>query len=208
MGYKPQNLKSSWDSMEHSIKEAVANSMAGSYLQGIPVCGDANSTSEAKFEKLCVKWYLTSVTLPIFHVHSNGVERHPYAFSGFARRVIRNAFEMRYRLLPYYYTVLNSDEPLLRGMFYEFSDEISMELEDQFMVGEAILVAPEFDEELSSVPVYFPNVSTWYDLWGGDVIIPSNESWLEIPTLESDVPMFLRGGFVLPIQEVLFILIT
>lgn len=201
-GFHAQNVESSWISMKNAFHKAVANSMAGSYIQSIPVCGDSNSTSEKNFEAMCLKWYLASISLPMFHVHSNFIERHPFAFSGFAKKAMKKAIETRYRLLPYYYTTLSYNEPLLRGMYYEFLDEDALDAADQFMVGEAVMIAPEFSDLQTSVNVYFPKNETWYDLWGGDEIIKSDTGWMEIPTVEAEIAMFLRAGFIVPIQEV------
>lgn len=207
IGHHLQNVITSWDGMKSTFKKLVANSMAGVYVQSSPVCGDSQDVSN--FELLCIKWYLASITVPIFYVQSNDVRRDPFAFSGFAKQSIVNAIRTRYKLMPYYYTVLNKNEPLLRAMYYDFYYiQEAFTIEEQYMVGEAVMVVPNFDGSQSSVGAYMPLNQTWYDLWGGFKIPESDSGWMEIPTSETDVAMFLRGGYIIPAQEVIIAIIS
>lgn len=59
--------------------------------------------------------------------------------------------------------------PILRHLMLVFPDDAaSRAIDDQFMVGDSLLVAPVLEEGAVQRSVYLPPGSTWYDVWTGD----------------------------------------
>lgn len=200
-----QNVSLTWPSFKQTFIDAVWSSIQGNHVESVPVCGDTDESVDSEVEHLCIKWYLASVFLPVFRVSSKARDNHPLSFSGYANRIMMNAIKMRYKLLPYFYSLLASGEPMIRPLFYDFPDcNDTYIIDEQFTVGEAIILAPNFRAQQSSVSVYIPNNETVYDLWGGNQLIGTNRESprVDIPTLENEIAVLLRAGYIIPIQEV------
>lgn len=84
---------------------------------------------------------------------------------------IRSAIELRYRLLPYFYTLLwqahADDEPMLRPTFLDHEhDTQTFEECDDFLLGRDILVASVVEEGQRKRRVWLPaNETGWYDFY-------------------------------------------
>jgi alpha-glucosidase len=89
--------------------------------------------------------------------------------------------------------------PLMRPMFLEFPNDKDFEtIDTEFMFGRDLLVAPKVDEKFEPYDVKLPS-GTWYDFWTG---LPVSSSTLSVnPPLDA-VPIYVRGGSILPEQPV------
>src|SRR5260370_23146714 len=89
----------------------------------------------------------------------------------------------------------------MRPLWFEYPmDESTYHIEDQFLVGGDLLVAPVVCEGALRRNVYFPNGNRWISWWTGDVYQGGNEIEIDAP-LER-LPLFARVGAALPTQPV------
>jgi alpha-glucosidase len=120
---------------------------------------------------------------------------------GDATDIIRQTLELRYRLLPYLYTLAyqthKTGEPILRPVFYDYPDPQSYEERDCFLVGKDILVAPVVEPGEKTVSVYLPfNDHGWYDFYtqkwyvGGQTI--------DVGADLDRLPIWIQAGAVIP----------
>lgn len=87
-------------------------------------------------------------------------------YSNFIARFWRNALAVRYSFLPYWYTLFAMGEydaqPPMAPMLHHFPrDPLTFKMDDQFMVGEAVLVHPVVKEGATYVEPYLPK-GVWY----------------------------------------------
>lgn len=119
-------------------------------------------------------------------------------------RYIRDAIKLRYSLLPYLYTLLYravvEDEPMIRPTFLDHEgDERCFEANDDFFLGDALLVASVVEKGTSHRRVYLPeNRVGYYDFWTGRYYKGGQEINLPV-TLES-IPLFVKAGTILPLS--------
>merc|ERR550534_2351091 len=123
-------------------------------LSGSPICGSTNSSfTDDVFsfddEELCIRWYQMGLLLPLAQSVSklNQRPRSPVDWSLNTRRFLAGYIQQRYRLLPYFYTLLYQatmeGTPLVRPLFYQFPlDDKTYDISKQFMIGDAIMVSP------------------------------------------------------------------
>jgi alpha-D-xyloside xylohydrolase len=114
----------------------------------------------------------------------------------------RRIVEMRYRLMPYIYAQarLCSEEgyPMLRTLFFEYpEDPACWTVEDEYMFGEDILVAPLM-EETRSRSVYLPP-GAWVDYQRGEIY--EGGGWHRIAAGEIPAVVLVRGGTAIPRVE-------
>lgn len=144
-----------------------------------------------------------AATMPIFRISSDFPRRDPASLgTGHAYRIALDAIKKRNQLAVYYHTVMSSGEPLVRPMFYDFyADNETLELDQQYMVGTALLVAQPVLPDVSSVRIYLPpEVGVWYEFWGGKK--HTELGWMQMSIVETDWIMFVAGGHIVPLRNV------
>lgn len=118
---------------------------------------------------------------------------------------IRGAIELRYRLLPYLYTLLwqahADDEPMLRPTFLDHEhDAQTFEECDEFLLGRDLLVASVVEAGQRERRLWLPDNETgWYDFYthawyaGGQ--------WIALDAPLEKLPLLVRAGAGLPLSE-------
>jgi alpha-glucosidase len=107
------------------------------------------------------------------------------------------------QLLPYLYTLFRESEqtgaPVWRPLFYEFPDDPHCALiDDQLMLGSALLLAPVMRRAARSRKLYLPP-GTWIG-WSNGARYEGGREWVVDAPLEQ-MPIFVRGGSVIPCQS-------
>ncbi|XP_048394270.2 neutral alpha-glucosidase C-like isoform X3 [Stegostoma tigrinum] len=174
-------------------------------LTGISFCGaDIGGFAQNPEPELLVRWYQAAAYQPFFRNHSNAEtkRREPWLFGEDNTRIIRETIQERYALLPFWYTLFymahTKAEPVIRPLWVNFPEEVNtFAVDDEYMIGEALLVHPVTDSGVTEVNVLLPGKGElWYCLrtlqrYDGEQILHVSV------TLES-VPIYQRGGTVIP----------
>uniref|UniRef100_A0A182NQF0 P-type domain-containing protein n=1 Tax=Anopheles dirus TaxID=7168 RepID=A0A182NQF0_9DIPT len=193
----PMNISASWISLRSEVDRVIGHSVVGISFTGTPICGNAPLGRVNVSEELCIRWYQFGSLLPLFRVTA---DRTPNQFSRFGQRLMHAALRRRFALLEYMNTLILEDAPYLRPMFYHYDEasNYTMDLWEQFMVGEALLVAPVLLPQMAQIAIYFPD--TFYELWGGQEM--QGNDVLQYAVVESDLPMFIRPGYIVPMRDI------
>ncbi|EPX71699.1 alpha-glucosidase Agl1 [Schizosaccharomyces octosporus yFS286] len=196
---------SNWPNMYFSIPGMLTYNMLGIPMVGADVCGFADNSNE----ELCARWMELGAFSPFYRNHnSQGSSlQEPYLWGSVAE-ASRRAMNIRYSLLPYWYTLLNQasseGNTIVTPLFFEFPDEPHLaEADRQFMVGDALLVSPVLDPNTTKVNGVFPgNESTvWYDWYNHTAIEhkPYENKTMDAPLEHINVA--IRGSKVIPMQQ-------
>ena len=115
--------------------------------------------------------------------------------------ISRKYLTLRYRLLPYLYSLFweaaQTGAPVWRPLFYHFSqDALTYDLHDQVMIGPHLLAAPVLQPGRINRTVYLP-AGKWYDYWTDQVY--EGPCHLLAPAPMDRLPLFVRAGAVLPL---------
>lgn len=149
---------------------------------------------------LLTRWYQASCLTPFFraHAHIESKRREPWLFGEPWTGLIRDSIKLRYQLLPliynYFMEAHETGIPILRPMV--MMDHSMASIEDQWMIGDALLQKPIVDRDSSKVLVAFPSAHIWYSQSSLERIFNTNEPIAPI-TLDT-IPIFIRGGSVIP----------
>lgn len=133
-----------------------------------------------------------------------GVEdKEPWTWGSEVEEICRRAINLRYRLLPYlysqFYNAAQSGAPVWRPLLYQYSlDPATYQINDQLMVGDAIMVAPVYRPGQTTRPVYLPD-GVWYDFWS-DQQLTTKGIMLAQAELDT-IPVYMRGGTIVPFGE-------
>jgi alpha-D-xyloside xylohydrolase len=111
---------------------------------------------------------------------------------------------IRERLKPYISVIMKEAHekgtPVMRPLFYEFpTDEYSWEIDDQYMFGPDILVAPVIYEEQYEREVYLPAGTNWTNVWSNKKFMGGQK--IKVPAPIEQIPLFTRENSNIPILE-------
>ena len=114
----------------------------------------------------------------------------------------RSAMELRMRLIPYLHAAFleyhRCGLPPFRALAMDYpGDPAALPIDDQYMMGSSILIAPAFAGEPSR-GVYLPE-GDWYDFWSGKRY--SGKQRIEVRPPLDQIPMFVKSGTILPLAE-------
>ncbi len=194
--------KATWDHLRLSLQMVLNLG-----LSGVPFTGpDTGGFTGNPEPELFARWMQLSAFLPFFRVHSvvGSRDQEPWAFGEVVERVCRATLEWRYRVLPYLYTAAwqatRTGAPVARAMAFEFPDDARfLSLDDQLMVGDALLVAPVLERGARRRAVQLPR-GAWFDFWTGARHEGGGTVLVDAPL--DAVPVFARGGAVVPLWPV------
>ncbi|XP_066551081.1 neutral alpha-glucosidase C isoform X2 [Amia ocellicauda] len=189
-----------WDYLKISIPMLLTLSITGISFCGVDVGGFFHDPEP----ELLVRWYQAGALQPFFRGHSamQTKRREPWIFGEEVTTIIRAAISQRYCLLPYWYTLFHqaqlSAKPPMRPLWVEFPKEPqTFAVEDQYMIGSALLACPVTDPGVKEVKVLFPGCGEyWYDVHSSQIFRGGRTVNVSV-TLDS-APVFQRGGTVVP----------
>jgi len=116
---------------------------------------------------------------------------------------VRKIFEFRMSLIPYLYTAFSeyrsSGRPPFRALVMDNpADEKLWNLDNQYMMGDSLLVAPKFAAAKTRV-VYLPHHTDWYCFWSHRKYPGGAEYNVELPP--EKIPLFVKSGTLLPLAK-------
>jgi len=185
--------------------------LLGMSMSGVPyVHSDAGGFAGGEGDnELYVRWLQFAVYTPIFRPHGTALfEKDTAAFSFPSeaalidtnfRTYAKAAIGQRYRLLPYNYSLgfdqALKGEPLMSPLYYYFgNDTAAVRVEDEYMWGENILVAPILQKGAQRRRYYLPE-GDWYDAGRG---LWRSKGWHEDNVSLAELPVFYRAGSFIP----------
>jgi alpha-glucosidase len=188
---------SRWSHLRESIPMLLNLSVSGVAFCGADIGGFLGSCTP----ELYARWMQIGALYPFARTHSAwlGRRQEPWRFGRRVLRIARAALELRMRLLPYLYGLFREAErsgaPVWRPLWYEYPDDpASAEVDDQVLVGPALLAAPVLDRGARERSVYLPP-GTWFS-WHDDARYTGPRRLRVAAPLER-LPLFARAGSVL-----------
>ena len=182
---------------------AHLNAICNYGLSGLSYFGsDIGGFSGTPSDELYVRWFQFGAFCPVFRAHGyDSKPTAPYEFDLFVQDHCRNAMKLRYRLLPYVYTVaretFDTGMPMCRALPLAFPNDTNGFVNgSQFMFGSNIMIAAVTAQGANSRSVYLP-AGKWIDHWGGQPLTgPVTTNW---PAPISQIPAFYRDNSITPL---------
>jgi alpha-glucosidase len=189
---------SRWDHMWLSVPMGTGFGISGQPFVGADIGGfHGHSNGE-----LFLRWMQYGALTPFCRNHSEigNVDQYAWAWGDVIRDLVREAIELRYRLLPYLYaSFLRATEtgaPVQRPLVFDFQDDLTVrDIDDAYLLGPDLLVAPVFDAGVTARQVYLPE-GTWYDWHTGERY--GGQRYVQTATPMERIPIYARGGAVIP----------
>ncbi|NDV82867.1 TIM-barrel domain-containing protein [Bacteroides sp. 51] len=163
--------------------------------------------ADENYRELFTRWFQYGTFCPVFRSHGR---RYPgdrktsnelWAYGPEVQRICTDYIKLRYRLLPYIYTltgnVTHHSYTPMRLLAFDFpNDKKVFDCKDQFMYGPAFLICPVVKPGATSRSVYLPAGHTWTDFRTGNVYSGGTEIKAEAPL--DYMPLYVKSGSVIP----------
>ena len=175
-------------------------------LAGMPfVSNDLGGFEGTPTPEMYARWIESGVFEPVMRAHGTfGSPRWPWAFGEDVLAATKKAIELRYRLIPYLYSLAAETHaigtPMMRPLLLEFpEDEKTFNLRDEWLVGSRLLAAPVLTQG-GMRRIYLPK-GGWYDFNTGARVAGGQVLGVQAPL--DVIPAYVRAGTVLPLGPVL-----
>lgn len=190
--------QSLWAHLKMSIPQLLNLGLSGMPFVGTDIGGFGSNTTP---ELLC-RWIEANCFAPLFRNHCAKYSRRqePWQFDAETLRINRKYIGLHYKFIPYLYDLCYEESqtglPLLRplAMHYE-KDTNTWECNDEYLVGESLLVAPITDQGARARAVYLPE-GIWVDYWTGERIKGGKNILRDVPL--DMCPIYVKGNSLLP----------
>lgn len=171
------------------------------------------------YRELYTRWYQLGTFLPIFRSHGTDTRREIWNYGNKGEMfydVIAKFTELRYRLLPYIYSLAGMvtlrDYTIMRLLAFDFLEDSNVyDIQDQFMFGNALMICPVTHpmyygpnsvviENVEKVrQVYLPKDTIWYDFWTNEAYQGGQEITAKSPI--DILPIYVKAGSIVPTTE-------
>ena len=194
----------SWDHLALTIPMLTNLSVSG-----VPFVGaDVGGFNDRPSGELYARWMQAAALTPFFRSHSVGWagNKEPWEYGDEFTAINRATVELRYKFLPYLYTLFreheNTGAPIMRPLWYEFpADKSTYLVADEYLLGPDLLVAPVVKEGLRKRHVYLPAGTAWVNWWTGERFEGGVNHFVDAPL--DRLLIFARAGAIIPTQGVI-----
>jgi len=202
------NVEDGWSRLANQITVGVSAGMGVLPFWACDIsgyCGDLKDYPA--MAELYTRWMQFGVFNPLSRAHhegDNAVE--PWLFGKEAEDNCRKAIELKYKLFPYIYSYAREAHdtgiPLMRALILEYpEDENAYKVDDEFMFGKELLVAPVVKKGALSRNVYLPE-GDWIDFNDGKTIYHGGQT-INYSAPLNVTPIFVKKGSVIPMMPVM-----
>ena len=196
------DVSRSWGGLKPQVELALQGGLFGLAYMHSDLGGFAGGETFDK--ELYIRWLQYGVFQPVYRPHAQEhIPAEPVFHDRETRRIVRDFVNLRYRLLPYNYTLAYENSttgmPLMRPVFFEdesFTDLI--DVKSAYFWGDAFYVTPVTDAGVDSVRTVLPP-GAWFDFWSGERHEGARQ--VDVPVTLETIPVFVRAGSFVPMTN-------
>ncbi|GHF35832.1 alpha-D-xyloside xylohydrolase [Deinococcus metalli] len=189
---------STFESMAESLRGGLSLGLSGFGFWSHDIGGFEGNPPPALYKR----WVAFGLLSSHSRLHASTTYRVPWLIDDESVDVLRHFTRLKLSLMPYLWaqavTAHRRGLPMMRAMVLEFPDDPACAtLDRQYVLGDALLVAPVFRED-GRVQVYIP-AGTWTSLLTGDVV--EGPQWRTETHDVMALPLYVRPGTLLATRD-------
>ena len=219
------DIDSTFECLQRQLRAGLSMAIAGIPWWTTDIGGfHGGDISDPRFQNLLIRWFEYGCFCPVFRLHGNrnpqygfsgdmisgiglfgsGADNEVWSYGEENLEIMKKYLFMRERLRPYIREQMKltheKGTPIMRPLFYDFpQDEKAWDVDDAYMFGPDILVAPVIEEDVDSRTVYLPSGAKWTDVWSDKEHEGGQKIEVEAPLYQ--FTLFLKNGASLPVLE-------
>ncbi len=215
------DIHSSFRSLRDQLAAGLNVSLAGIPWWTTDIGGfHGGNPDDPEFREVFVRWFQFGTFCPVMRLHgdrephseplgtsgggicSSGADNEVWSYGPEVYEICKKYLEIRYRIKPYIKKLMREAHekgtPVIRPLFYDFhEDKTAWQVEDQYMFGPDVLVAPILYPKMEKRKVYLPEDTDWKNAWTGEEF--QGGQTIEVDAPIDIIPLFLRKGVELSI---------
>ncbi len=184
--------------------QEIKNIVRSSVLTATPyMSSDISGHYDEVSDGLMQRWSQYAALSPIIRYHSNwGINHTPLAYGAEAQNTAKAYINMRYRLLPLYYSLSHENYetglPMIRRLDINYPQYAEAQDDTEYTLGDNILVAPIWEEGTASRDIFIPD-GRWIDVYTGKTY--EGPQTVTLSYTNDISPIFVRSGSITPLAE-------
>lgn len=156
-----------------------------------------------EWRELNARWYQFGTFTPLYRAHGQFPLREIYNIAPEDHPAYKTIFyynKLRYRMMPYIYSLAGKtyfdDYTIMRPLIMDYSNDVNVQnISTQYMFGPSLMVAPVYKYQATSIPVYFPKGTNWYNFYSGEMYKGGEKKEVDAPY--DRMPLFVPEGGIL-----------
>ncbi|MCK7589047.1 DUF4968 domain-containing protein [Subsaxibacter sp. CAU 1640] len=195
------DVNRSWGGLQSQPEIALQMGMQGLAYMHSDLGGFAGNNLD---DELYARWLQYGVFQPIYRPHAQEeVPAEPVFREPKTKALAKKAIELRYKLLPYNYTLAFTNhqkgKPLMRPLFFEDDTQKLQNDASEYFWGDAFLVSPIMKSGVTSKDIYFPKNQVWFDYYTDEEF--EGGTTKTVKTHQGYIPTYVRAGAFIPMAK-------
>ncbi len=201
------DIGNDWDTLRRQVTAGLGYSVTGMPWWTVDAGGffrpGKDQYTDPAYAERFIRWFQFVTFCPLQRVHGYQTDTEFWRFGATVEHEARRYLTLRYRLLPYIYSVAArvslAGSTLMRPLVMDFADDArALEEKDEYLFGPAMLVTPVLAPAAETWPVYLPRTAGgWYDFWTGQKLAGGEP--VAAPSPVSQIPLHVRAGAIVPL---------
>ena len=193
-----------WSHILLNLKMMPSLNMCGFLYAGADLGGFGSDTTR----DLLLRWLALGVFTPLMRNHTAIGTREQECYRFGQIEDFRHVIGVRYRLIPYLYSeylkAVENDEMYFRPLGFDYPDDRrAVETEDQLMLGDEVMIAPVYTQNVSGRTVYLPEEMKFVKFMPDgslhEEILSQGTHYVEVAL--NEVPLFIRKDRCIPVMD-------
>ncbi|MBY5990791.1 TIM-barrel domain-containing protein [Ferrimonas balearica] len=193
------DVSRSWGGLQPQVELSLQMGLLGLGYTHSDLGGFAGG--ETFDAEMYTRWLQYGVFQPVYRPHAQeNIAPEPVFHDAVTQEIVREWIKLRYRMLPYNYTLAYQNSatglPLMRPMMFEDEGSASaFDNKDAYLWGDAFLVAPVVQPDVTAVSVALPQ-GVWFDYFHGTRHTGGQS--VSVPVTLETLPVLVRAGSFVP----------
>ena len=195
------DVNRTWGGLQSQPEIALQMGMQGLGYMHSDLGGFAGDNLD---DELYTRWLQYGVFQPIYRPHAQEeVPAEPVFRETETRALAKKSIELRYKLLPYNYTLAFQNHqngyPLMRPIFFEDTTKNLLTDATEYFWGDAFLIVPIMKPGITEKEIYFPKNEIWIDFYTGERFDGGQTK--VVPTQRDYIPTYVKAGSFVPMAR-------
>ena len=209
------DIVSSFECFNRQMRAGLSMAMAGIPWWTTDIGGFHGArTDDPEFHKLFIRWFEYGCFSPVFRLHGNrnpqsnfeegqcgsGAGNEVWSYSEEVYEICKKYLFLRERLKDYIREQMElthtKGTPIMRPLFYDFAtDKKAWNVDDSYMFGPELLVAPVMEKDCFTREVYLPTAgdgTEWVNVWTKETCQGGTFVTVDVPI--DQIPVFAIKG--------------